>query len=198
MPILSKEVYVWPEALLSENEPLGDRDDCWWVLHTRPRTEKVIARRLLSDRVPFFLPLYERRHRYRNGSVVSYLPLFPGYVFLRGTNETRLRGLDTSLVARCLNVPQQEQSQLSVDLSRFYELMRTGASMFPEERLLPGTMVEITCGALKNFRGKIVRRSGGLKLIVMLNLLQRAVSVEIDESMIQVVSPNPAELGLAG
>ena len=52
--------------------------------------------------MPFFLPLHERHWRNRGRQFRSYLPLFPGYVFLRGTADERLKALETNLVANVL------------------------------------------------------------------------------------------------
>lgn len=189
MPVLQLEPYVWPETMFSEDAEPGSQDDssCWWALHTRPRAEKAIARRLLSQNVPFFLPLYDRKRQQQGKTVTSYLPLFPSYVFIRGTRTERLKALETNLVVNCLTVPEYDQQQLWVDLQRFYDLMKTGASMYPEERLHLGTSVRITSGPLKDFCGKISRRRNKLNLFVELHFLQRSASVEIHESMIEPV-----------
>ena len=189
MPVLQMEPYVWPETIFSEDAEPGSQDasSCWWALHTRPRAEKAIARRLLSQNVPFFLPLYDRKRQQQRKTVTSYLPLFPSYVFIRGTRTERLKALETNLVVNCLTVPEYDQQQLWVDLQRFYDLMKTGASMYPEERMHLGTSVRITSGPLKNYCGKISRRRNKLNLFVELNFLQRSASVEIHESMIEPV-----------
>src|SRR5262249_43471458 len=61
MPLLPLEPFVFPDDLL--DQPLtGDATlGSWWVLHTRPRAEKSLARRLLRASTPFFLPLCKRQ-----------------------------------------------------------------------------------------------------------------------------------------
>ena len=59
MPLVSLEPCIHPESLLTASAP--DASACWWVLHTRPRTEKTLARKLLSREIGFYLPLYEHR-----------------------------------------------------------------------------------------------------------------------------------------
>ena len=59
MPTLHAEPYVWPEALL-EGDAAQRESQSWLALHTRPRAEKALARRLLKNSVSFFLPLYAR------------------------------------------------------------------------------------------------------------------------------------------
>lgn len=187
MPLLPLEPFLHPQTLLADDdqaEPAGD-DLRWWVLHTRPRAEKSLARRLLDRDIPFFLPLYERHWRGRGRMLHSYLPLFPGYLFLFGDYQTRLHSLETNLVAQCL--PVGDQDQLSTDLRRIHGLMKTGEALAPEARLLPGTSVEIVKGPLAGLQGTILRRDRRLRLVVSVQFLQRGASVEIESWMIRSV-----------
>ena len=52
---------------------------------------------------------YEWRHRGR--LLCSYVPLFPGYVFLRADSQAVFKTLETNLVARVLAVPDQSRAR---------------------------------------------------------------------------------------
>ena len=116
MPLLPLEPFIFPESLLDSRSPAEGDGLRWWVLHTRPRAEKALARRILNDGTGFFLPLYRRQWRSRGRILTSYLPLFPGYLFMRGDGDTRLRALETNLVANCL--PVGDQARMWRDLAR--------------------------------------------------------------------------------
>lgn len=183
MPLLPPETYLYPEALLGGVAP-GRGDPCrWLVLHTRPRAEKMLARRFLARSLPFFLPLFHRRWRCRGRLLSSHLPLFPGYLFLLGGQDARLEALQTNLVAHCLQVEDQEE--LHADLVRVHHLMTSGEPLVPEERVQPGTVVDIIDGPLKGLQGKVIRQGKRLKFFVAVNFLQRGASVEIDGWMIR-------------
>ncbi len=185
MPVLPLEPFLVPDDLLDDDFRLALQDGRWWVLHTRPRAEKVLARHLARRGAAFFLPLYERRYRHQRRLIRSHLPLFPGYLFLHGTDDERVAALETNLVVNVLHVRDQER--LTADLRRVLGMIRSGMSVAPEERLQPGMPAEIVRGPLRGYRGTIVRRSDGsvVKFIIEVELLQRGVSVELDASMIQ-------------
>ncbi len=187
MPLLPAERCLFPDDLLTV--PPGDdpQGRGWWVLHTRPRAEKALARRLLGRGVPFFLPLYQRQWRRRGRALESHLPLFPGYVFLFGNLHGRLAALETNLVAHVLPVPDQER--LRADLAQVHRLITSEAALAPEDRLVPGTEVRIICGPLEGLRGKILRHSRRLRFFIEVEFLQRAVSVEVENWMIEPVEP---------
>jgi transcription antitermination factor NusG len=184
MPLLPREPCIFPDGLLAAPESVsGFR---WWVLHTRPRAEKSLARRLLPHHIPFFLPIYERSRRSRGRLLTSHLPLFPGYVFIKSDDTGRVRALETNLVANCIAVTDQQR--MHGDLERVYRLMMSDAPLGPEGRLLPGSPVAIIRGPLAGLEGKVVRRGGRLTFFVEVELLQQGVSVEIESWMIEPTS----------
>jgi transcriptional antiterminator RfaH len=183
MPLLPPEPFVFPDTLLRTSPPEGDGPARWWVLHTRPRVEKALARKFLGRGTSFFLPLYQRQWRNKGRLHRSHLPLFAGYLFLLGDDQARTHALETNLVARVLTVP--DQRRLHADLARVYELIVAEAPLTPEDRLLPGTPVAITRGPLAGLTGTILRRGKQLRFFVEVEMLQRGVSVEIESWMIE-------------
>jgi transcriptional antiterminator RfaH len=192
MPLLPAEPSFYPDTLFTSDGRSEAVPD-WLVVYTRARAEKALARILLARQVGFFLPLHERRWLSPSGRThCAYLPLFPGYIFLYGATETRWDALQTGMVSRCLSVA--DQVGLHQDLTRIYRLISSGAPLLPEERLEPGSLVEIVFGSLTGLQGKVIRRGKQLRLVVEVELLQRGVSVEIDSHMVEPIGkpPDPA------
>jgi transcriptional antiterminator RfaH len=185
MPLLPMEPFVYPEELLSEPPPDREGSSRWWVLHTRPRAEKALARKFMEGRLPFFLPLYQRQWRKQGRLFKSHNPLFPGYIFLQGDEQVRVQALTTNMIARWL--PVADQPRLHSDLARVYRLIRADAVMTPEDHLVPGTAVAITAGPLAGLTGTVLRRGKQLRIFVEVQILQRGVSVEIETWMIEPV-----------
>src|SRR5437762_4898678 len=100
MPILSPEPAQFPERLFEEVGQPAPADRTWWVLHTRPRQEKGLARHLYRAQISFYLPLIPRRCWIRGRVLTSHVPLFAGYVFLLADPEERLQALATRHVVR--------------------------------------------------------------------------------------------------
>ncbi len=183
MPLLPPETCLFPDDLFDRPAVEPAVPGQWWALHTRPRAEKALARKFLARRLAFYLPLH--RHELRGGGRVhtSYLPLFPGYLFLHGDAEARLHALETNAVVRCL--PVADQARLHADLARVHQLIASGAALMAEDRLRPGTRVEIVRGALAGMEGTVLREGKRLRFLVEVQFLHQGVSVEVDRSMIQ-------------
>lgn len=181
MPILAPETDLYPDQLLGDF-PCDPEGRAWWVLHTRPRQEKSLARQLLERQVPFFLPLIPRRNRLRGRIVTSHKPLFTSYVFLWGNQHERLTALATHRVVMSLAVPNQDQ--LWQDLRQIRRLIETGAPITPEDRLQAGTPVEIRSGPLMGLKGVVLRTASGRRFVVQVDFIQRGASVELDDFML--------------
>lgn len=200
MPLLPLEPYLFPKALFEpsafsaetspvETSPAGA--ERWWVLHSRPRSEKALARQFLARRLPFFLPLYQKQWRSNSRLQSSYLPLFPGYIFLRADDDGRVAALTTNLVVNVL--PVVDQQTFFNDLKHVHQLMESGSTLTPEDHLEPGTAVEITAGPLAGLEGKVLHRGKKLHFFIEVQLLQQGVSVEIESWMFQRLQRRPVE-----
>lgn len=181
MPLAPAETTLFPERLLDDSP--RDPSARWWVLHTRPRAEKTLARRLLGREVAFFLPTYE--HRLTSGGKLrsSFPVLFPGYVFLYGGDEDRRLALETNHIVQTLAVP--DQPGLLADLRRLRQLLETRQNLTPEERLAPGTPVRIVAGAMAGLSGVVVRRGRQLRFVVAISFLSAGASVDVEEWMLE-------------
>lgn len=182
MPLLPLEPFLYPHDLFTSGAGTQPRGR-WWVLHTRPRAEKTLARKLWALQNAFFLPLLRKEWQNRGRSFTAHIPLFPGYVFLCGDDGARLAALQTKQVVRVLECPEGER--LAADLGRIYCLMESGAPMAPENRLQPGMPVVLTSGPLVGLEGKIVRRDRRARFVIEVDFIQRGASVEVEGWMLQ-------------
>jgi transcription antitermination factor NusG len=182
VPILPLEPFLHPEGLFDSPPAPRPEGQCWWVLHTRPRAEKALSRQCLARDVPFFLPLGRKYTTSRGRTLTSHVPLFPGYLFLLADEPGRLAALTTNLVVRCLPVP--DQARLEGDLRDVHRLMLSGMPVTHEQRLPPGTPVEITGGPLAGLRGKVVGQGRRVTFVVEVAFLQQGARVEIDASVL--------------
>lgn len=192
MPILSHEPELYPADLLDRVDLVNEAEggpqnaEAWWVVHTKPRQEKTLARQLAALQIAHYVPQYEVRTRAPSGRKrTSFAPLFAGYGFAYGSADDRARMFSSTAVARLLEV--HDQGQLTFDLRQIRLLTQSGRVLQPESRLQPGAAVRITAGPFQNFDGRIVQRRSGNRLLVIVNYLQQGVSVEIEDDEIELV-----------
>ena len=177
MPILPYESDIYPDTLLE----FPPTDAKWWAAYTLSRREKVFMDRLRKLAVPFYGPLIKKPTRLASGRVrTAFVPLFPGYVFLCGSDEQRLEAFRTQCVVRTLEVP--DESELINDLRQIRQLIALDAPLSPEPRLLPCRKTRIRSGRFAGIEGAIIKRRGKDTLVVVVKFLQQGVSVLLEET----------------
>jgi transcriptional antiterminator RfaH len=187
MPILHAEPDLHPEDLF-DIPPSEDGAGCrWWVLHTKPRQEKSLARWLHATGITYFLPTAKRRCRVRNRILTAHIPLFTGYLFLHGDRDRRVAALSTNRIVRCLEVADQDG--FWGDLRQVHRLLASGMPVSQESTLVPGALVEVTNGPLAGVTGTILRGASGNRFVVRVDFIQQGASVLIDDFALKPIGP---------
>ncbi|HEX4589680.1 MAG TPA: transcription termination/antitermination NusG family protein [Gemmataceae bacterium] len=176
MPILAAEPDRYP-AHLFDGPPPADRT--WFVLHTKPRQEKSLARHLLSHGVGFYLPTVPRRTNSRGRTLTAHAPLFPGYLFLFADPEERVTALTSNRIVHSL--PVHEQDGLWNDLRQVNRLLGAGLPVAAETLLAPGTPVEITTGPLAGLCGTVIRAGSARRFVVRVDFIHQGASVLLED-----------------
>src|SRR5207248_10135983 len=182
MPLLPPETTLYPSDLLARPADPG-AEARWWVIHTRPRAEKNLARKLLAHRLGFFLPTRHQTWRSNGRLFGSHLPLFPGYVFLHARPEDRGYVLSTRMVANFLPVPDQDE--LTEDLQRVHRILSAGLPVEHQLALPPGTPVEVVDGVLQGLTGTVVRSGRRTGVYIQVRLIGQGVLVELDPRLLR-------------
>jgi transcriptional antiterminator RfaH len=175
VPILAAEADRYPAHLLEDPPP--ERD--WYVLHTRPRQEKSLARYLHAAGVSFYLPTVPRRSNVRGRVLTAHAPLFPGYLFLCADRDERVTALASNRIVNALEV--SDRPRLWDDLRQIDRLLGTGLPVSDEMILAPGTPVEITTGPLAGLCGTVIRSASGRRFVVRVDFIQRGASVLLED-----------------
>src|SRR5436309_2974661 len=90
MSLLPPDPDRYPTDLLFGCGVESDPDRVWRVLHAKPRQEKSLARQLYAAAIPYYLPVVRKRCLVHGRVAHSYVPLFPGYLFLLSNREERV------------------------------------------------------------------------------------------------------------
>jgi len=164
----------------------------WYALHTYPRHEKRVHEDLGLRAIESFLPLYETVHRWKNGCKVRVeLPLFPGYVFVKIDPRQRFKAVNlpgavsiVGSVSGPWRLPDEEIQGLRTRLQSYH--------FEPHPYLTVGQRVRIKSGPLADMTGYLVRQSGGLRVVLSLELIRQAAAVEVDADDVEPIDPKPS------
>ena len=168
-------------------------EEHWCVAHTRPRNEKALAEELQRLCVPFYLPLYKKttRSRRTGRKSQSIVPVFSGYVFLRGTQEQRYRALKTQRIVNLIDVG--DQARLVNELRQIEKVLQSPNAFAWHRRLQAGDWVRVTAGTLMGLEGVISKRLSKFRVVLNVDMLGQSISVDIPEDLLENIDP-PAYL----
>ncbi|WP_165250213.1 transcription termination/antitermination protein NusG [Paludisphaera soli] len=189
MTILAAEADFHPETLWDESPPASpDSPEVrWCCLHTKPRQEKAVARELRQAGLSFYLPqILHESHTPQGRAIRSLIPLFPGYVFLKGDQNDRVTANRRNRLVGVLEVFDQEA--LRQDLQRIHAMLRSGLPLAAEPHVQPGMCVRIKSGPLAGIEGLVVRRGGGDHFVAIVRFLSRGTSVQLQDWQVEPIS----------
>ena len=170
-------------------EPDLYADAKWYVLHTRSRQEKVLTKDLLAMSIPFFLPLVRKVRYYGKRKAFVELPLFPSYVFIRSSLDQAYQIDRTKRLARIIKV--SDQVLLDHELWNIQMALDKGADLAAHPYLQKGVWVEVKSGPFKGLQGVIEDRVKNDRLILQVDVLGQASSLEIDKSLLEPIDIRP-------
>ncbi len=154
----------------------------WYAAYTSAHHEKSVAKQLGEREVEHFLPLYESVRRWKDRRVRLQMPLFPGYVFVRLALRDRLKVLQVPSVVRLVGYGGAPTALNEGEVAGLRGALSEGMRAEPHPYLRAGCPVRITDGPLAGHEGILVRRKGGLRVVLSVELIQRSIHVQIDSS----------------
>jgi transcription antitermination factor NusG len=129
-------------------------------------------------------------------------PLFPGYLFCALDPRYRLPVLT---VPGVIGILGNTFTPTPIPVEEIEAIRRTVVSGLPFEPfhlLQPGEPVQVQTGPLEGIKGVVVHHKGRCRLVIRVTALNdRAVSVELDQSMVARLAPStfqPAGLLVGG
>lgn len=152
----------------------------WYAAWTRARHEKRVAEQLSGRSIEAFLPLYSAVHRWRNGLAHLELPLFPGYLFVRIALRDQLPVLQVPGVVRLVGFSTCPAALPQEEIERLRKGLVAGARVEPHAHLSVGQRVQIVRGAFAGLEGFLLQKKGRLRVVVSVELIQRAMALEVD------------------
>jgi transcription antitermination factor NusG len=154
--------------------------DEWYALWTRSRHEKHVRDQLAEKHVDVFLPTITKWSRWKDRKKKIDWPLFPGYVFARFDAVNRLPILKCDGVVTIIGTEGLPSPIPEHEIEGIRTLIESELSYDPCPLIKEGMMVEVKSGPLKGVVGRLVRKGAHARLVLSVDLIGQAVSVEVD------------------
>jgi transcription antitermination factor NusG len=164
---------------------VAEQDLGWYAIRVRPRAEKLVAAALRGKEYEEFLPLYPKRSRWSDRVKVIDCPLFPGYVFCRGSLAGHAPLVTTPSVIGILTFGGKPAIISEQEIDAVKTVLRSGFSAEPWLYLRDGDRVRIVSGSLAGIEGLLVRSKNEWRVVLSVDVLCRSIAVEVDRHWLE-------------
>ena len=152
----------------------------WYAIWTRSRHEQVVREQLDRKQVEAFLPTVTRWSHWKDRKKKIDWPLFPGYCFARFDRRDKLSVLTCVGVVNIISFESELAAIPDAEINGIRQLVESELAYDPCPMIHEGDMVEVTHGPLKGVNGRLVRKGAHARLILSVEMIGQAVSVEVD------------------
>jgi len=159
----------------------------WYALYTRSRFEKKMLSELAERNIEVFLPMREILSRWKDRNKKIWVPMFPGYIFVNHVNvpENRFRILNIPGAVRFVGQEGRAEPVPEEQIECVRRFLESSIAVDSYPYIHVGSQVEVIAGPFKGIRGILVEKRGKFRFVVQVDLIQQAISVEIDASDVQ-------------
>jgi len=161
----------------------------WYVVVSKPRQEKTALENLQYQGFECFLPLAENPYQRRKKSRQPAEPLFPRYLFLHANSQQQnlapvrsTKGV-LNMVRFGLQLAVVPPSIIQALKAR--RATDTGLIKLTPDPMQPGENVTVFDGPLAGLTGILKQHSSETRALLLLKLLGRETTVEVDSLLLQ-------------
>ena len=171
--------------LVGPPTPVPEAEVRWFAIWTRSRHEQVVREQLDRKGIEAFLPTVTRWSHWKDRKKEIDWPLFPGYCFARFDPRERLPVLKCTGVVNIISFESEPAPIPDSEIQGVRQLVESELAYDPCPLIHEGMMVEVTHGPLRGVVGRLLRKGAHARLMLSVDLIGQAVSVEVDASDIR-------------
>jgi len=160
----------------------------WFALRVKPRHEKAVEQQLSARRLEAYSPFYSARRRWSDRVKSVDFPLFPSYVFCRFSFEERLSVITLPSIVSIVGFGGVPCPIPESEIETIKNMVASRLPLMPWPCLQIGERVRICHGPLSGLEGILSREKAAYRVVVSIELLQRAVAVEVERDLIAPVN----------
>lgn len=169
----------------------------WLVVKTKPRAEKKLAQQLSAQGIPCYAITYTTLRQWSDRKKKVELPLIPGVVFVANSMDNLSALYQYALVQGVLKEFGQPALVKWHEINNLLLLAKAWSGDEVQldmggPNLSTGDWVEVTQGQFKGMRGTLTELKGQHRLVVALEVLQWAVTLDISKSKVKKLNNSAA------
>ncbi|MEO8666561.1 MAG: UpxY family transcription antiterminator [Ignavibacteria bacterium] len=161
----------------------------WYVLQTKPRNEKLVLKQVEQKGIEVFAPFIQKIRIWSDRKKKIDVPLFSGYVFIRGIEEERVRAItNTTGALRYIYFEKRPAcvSDREIELIK-QTLIAPEKISIEEKKIKKGDQIIVSFGIFKGMKGFVNEFRGNYKLTVNLEELSYSFSIILNSNEVTLL-----------
>jgi len=154
----------------------------WYVVYTRPRSEKKVYDRMIEENFECYLPTYKALRQWSDRKKLVEVPLFNSYIFVRVKDSEMRSVLNVFGVVKFVNYIDKPAvvRQKEIENIRLFLKLTEGYRI----RVEKGDRVQVSSGLLLGVNGEVLRVTKN-KVVIQIEQLGLSVVATIPRSQLR-------------
>ena len=166
----------------------------WIVVRSKPRSEKVAYKEMINKNIEAYLPLLKERRKWSDRKKWVEFPLFSSYLFARIDIKDSIFVLQTQGVNTIIKFGEKIAIVQDDVIKAMRLAIEGGYQLEPTEYFVEGSLVEVIAGPMKGVSGIVARLKGQSRLIIKIDAIQQALSIQIESKFIKNINNKSAPI----
>jgi len=166
----------------------------WIAVYTKSRHEQIVVNELNKKNIESYCPMLKERRQWSDRKKWVHFPLFRSYVFANIEINENIYVLQTIGVNKIVKF--QEKISIIPDqvIDNIKNIIEGGYNVEQTDYFIKGDEVRVVSGPLKGLDGVVLDLRGANKIIIKIEAIQQAFSVEISSGLIKSKKKNASSI----
>ncbi|MEC9274136.1 MAG: UpxY family transcription antiterminator [Candidatus Neomarinimicrobiota bacterium] len=166
----------------------------WIAVYTKSRHEQIVVNELSKKNIESYCPMFKERRQWSDRKKWVHFPLFRSYVFANIEIKENIYVLQTIGVNKIVKF--QEKISIIPDqvIDNIKNIIEGGYNVEQADYFIKGDEVCVVSGPLKGLDGVVLDSRGTNKVIIKIEAIQQAFSVEISSGLLKSNKKNASSI----
>lgn len=166
----------------------------WIAVYTKSRHEQIVINELSKKDIESFCPMFKERRQWSDRKKWVHFPLFRSYVFARIHLKENIFVLQTIGVNKIVKFQNKISIIPDQVINDIKNVVDGGYKIQQVDYFIKGDEVSVVSGPLKGVNGIIQDLKGDSRLIMKVEAIRQAFSIEISSEQLKLKKKNVSKV----
>ena len=166
----------------------------WIAVYTKSRHEQIAINELSKKDIESFCPMFKERRQWSDRKKWVHFPLFRSYVFARIHLKENIFVLQTIGVNKIVKFQNKISIIPDQVINDIKNIVDGGYNIQQVDYFIKGDEVSVISGPLKGVNGIIQDLKGDSRLIMKVEAIRQAFSIEISSEQLKLKKKNVSKV----